>query len=75
MESKKSRLVLSLLSWFLGGLGVDRFYGGRIGLGVGKLLTFGGFGIWALIDFILAVCGKQKDAEGKEISNWHPEGK
>lgn len=43
-------LVLSLL---FGSFGIDRFYIGNIGLGVGKLLTLGGLGIWALIDWFL----------------------
>lgn len=68
--SPKSRLVLTLLAFFLGYLGVDRFYGGRILLGILKLLTFGLCGLWTLIDFILAVCGVQKDENGRNISNW-----
>ncbi|WP_408954340.1 TM2 domain-containing protein [Mycoplasma bradburyae] len=55
---------------FLGGLGVDRFYAGRIGLGIAKLLTAGGLGIWAMIDFVLAICGKMKDENGQLISDW-----
>lgn len=43
-------LVLSLLT---GNLGVDRFYIGDTGLGIGKLLTCGGLGIWVLIDWFL----------------------
>jgi TM2 domain-containing membrane protein YozV len=56
-----------LLSFFLGGLGVDRFYLGYTGLGIAKLLTLGGCGVWALIDFILIVMGKLKDVDGQDL--------
>ncbi len=54
----KSYVTAVLLSWFLGGIGVDRFYLGYTGLGVVKLLTLGGCGIWSLIDVILILTGK-----------------
>jgi TM2 domain-containing membrane protein YozV len=45
--------------------GADRFYLGDIGLGIVKLLTFGGCGIWALIDTILLVVGsRDRDERG-----------
>jgi TM2 domain-containing membrane protein YozV len=68
--SLKSRTVLSLLSFFLGGFGVDRFYAGRTGLGLLKLFTLGAFGVWTLIDFILAVAGLQRDNKGYLINKW-----
>ncbi|TAF56319.1 MAG: TM2 domain-containing protein [Sphingobacteriia bacterium] len=43
-------LIVSLLG---GALGIDRFIIGDTGLGIGKLLTCGGFGIWAIIDLFL----------------------
>lgn len=43
-------LIVSLLA---GTLGIDRFMIGDTGLGIGKLLTCGGFGIWAIIDLFL----------------------
>lgn len=43
-------LIVSLLA---GSLGIDRFMIGDTGLGVGKLLTCGGFGIWAIVDWFL----------------------
>jgi len=46
--------VLTLImSIIFGNLGVDRFIMGHVGLGILKLLTAGGFGIWWLIDVIL----------------------
>jgi TM2 domain-containing membrane protein YozV len=49
----KKWIVALLLSVLLGSLGVDRFYMGYIGTGILKLITFGGFGVWWLIDLIL----------------------
>ena len=69
---KKSFLVTEILSFLLGFLGVHRFYTGYIGLGVAQLLTLGGCGIWALIDFIMISCGKYKDAKGQELEEYNP---
>ena len=52
------------LSLFLGYFGADRFYLDYIGLGVLKLVSFGGLGIWYLIDLILLLFGKMRDAHG-----------
>jgi TM2 domain-containing membrane protein YozV len=57
-------LTTLLLSIFLGSLGVDRFYTGHTLLGVVKLITCGGVGIWWLIDVILIATGSYKDADG-----------
>jgi TM2 domain-containing membrane protein YozV len=64
---KKDWMTALLLSIFLGGLGVDRFYLGYTGLGILKLLTCAGLGIWGLIDIILIATGKMKDAQGNEL--------
>ena len=53
----------------LGGLGIHSFYVGKNAVGVVQLITLGGCGIWALIDFIMIVCGSYRDAEGKLITN------
>lgn len=63
--SEKSRSTAFLLSYLLGYLGADRFYLGQTGLGVLKLLSCGGLGIWYLIDLILNALGELKDSEGK----------
>ncbi|OHD14691.1 MAG: hypothetical protein A2086_16785 [Spirochaetes bacterium GWD1_27_9] len=56
--------VCLILAILLGTLGVDKFYMGKIGLGIAKLLTCGGMGIWAIIDIILiATKYKYKDVE------------
>ena len=68
--SSKNRLVALLLCLFLGGLGIHRFYAGKIGTGIIWLITGGLFGIGALIDLILIICGKFKDKSGALIEKW-----
>ena len=63
----KSFSTAILLSLFLGYLGIDRFYLGYTGLGVAKLLTFGGCGIWSLIDLILIAMRKVPAADGTPL--------
>ena len=50
MDKKLVAHITMILSWALGFLGADRFYQGQAGLGVLKLITFGGALIWWLID-------------------------
>ncbi len=68
--SSKSRLAVTLFAFFLGELGIHRFYLGKIGTAILMILTVGGLGIWCLVDFIMAVAGVMKDKEGKPIKNW-----
>jgi hypothetical protein len=68
-KSDKDFVVTVLLCFFLGFLGVHRFYAGKIGTGILMLFTFGGFGIWALIDFIIIVLGNFTDSDGLRITN------
>lgn len=66
-ESDKNWNVAVCLSLFLGYLGVDRFYLGCIGLGILKLVTFGGMGIWWLVDLVLLLTGSLSDGDGRKL--------
>ena len=70
LPSDKSRTVAAVLCWFLGVIGVHRFYVGKTGSGIGMVLTLGGLGIWTLIDFIMIVVGKFTDKNGGVLENW-----
>ncbi len=76
--SPKSRLVATLLVFFVGMLGIHRFYVGKIATGVTQLiLTITVIGmivtsIWVFIDFIRIVAGVFRDKQGLLISEWDP---
>lgn len=67
-QPNKDFMTTVLLSLLLGGFGADRFYLGKIGTGLLKLISFGGFGIWYFIDIILILSGSTKDKAGNPLS-------
>ena len=60
-------VVLSVITPIAGIFGIDRMYTGRVWLGILKLITFGGLGIWAIVDFILIASGKARDGSGNPL--------
>lgn len=66
MEQKSWTTAL-LLSFFLGGLGIDRLYLGYKNWWL-KLITLGGLGIWSLYDFIMIVMNKMPDGQGQPLA-------
>jgi hypothetical protein len=66
-SGEKDWMVALIFSILLGWLGVDRFYLGYVGLGILKLVTFGGCGIWWLVDIILIAMNKLPDAQGNPL--------
>jgi TM2 domain-containing membrane protein YozV len=69
MQSDKNWLATLLLCLFLGGIGVHRFYVGKVGTGILQLITLGGCGIWTLIDLIMIITGSFTDKNGNKITN------
>jgi len=66
--SDKDYMTALLLSIFLGGIGIDRFYLGYTGLGIAKLLTLGGCGVWSLIDLILIAMRNIPDSNNRPLA-------
>lgn len=60
-------LAVFFLSFMWGMFGVDRFYLGKIGTGLLKLLTFGGLGIWVVVDLALIMSGSMRDKHGRRM--------
>jgi hypothetical protein len=68
-SSDKSWGVAFSLSVFLGPFGADRFYLGYGVLGLLKLVTLGGFGLWWLLDVVLLLVNKLRDSEGSILES------
>ncbi|MDN5688219.1 MAG: NINE protein [Brachybacterium sp.] len=69
-SAQKDFVVAWLLALFLGVFGADRFYRGFVGLGILKLLTCGGAGIWALVDLLIIIFTGGKDSKGRPLANY-----
>ena len=64
----KSKLTAILLCFFLGNLGIHRFYLGYTLIGIIQLLTFGGFLIWVIVDLMRLIIGSLKDSEDIDLA-------
>lgn len=69
VDPNKQRHFLAafFLSYIFGVFGIDRFYLGKIWTGILKLLTFGGLGVWALIDLNIIIAGGMRDKQGNKL--------
>ena len=68
--SDKKRLLTTILSLGFGIFGAHRFYVGKTGTAKAMLFTFGGLGIWYVIDAVIVLFGEFKDGEGKKVRVW-----
>lgn len=68
-EASRQRHFLAVFFFSLmwGSFGVDRFYLGKVGTGILKLVTFGGFGIWTIVDIVLIMSGAMRDKSGQAM--------
>ena len=69
VTKQKEFMTAAMLSFTLGWLGVDRFYMGYKGLGILKMITLGGFGVWYWVDLVLIYVGVLKDKQGRPLAH------
>lgn len=67
-SASRNYFIALALSIIVGEFGIDRFYMGKIGTGILKLVTLGGFGIWWIIDIVLIASGEARDVNGKLLT-------
>lgn len=70
LVSDKNRLLAALLAFFFGVFGAHRFYVGKVPTAILQLLTIGGLGVWAFIDFLIILFGEFTDSNGDKIVDW-----
>lgn len=68
---QRSFSITLLLCFLFGGLGVHRFYTGYTLIGILQLITFGGLGIWYLIDNMSLILNKFRDSKGQELKGYN----
>ncbi|MCL2849076.1 MAG: TM2 domain-containing protein [Micrococcales bacterium] len=69
-RSTRSFVATWLLAWAFGTIGLDRFYLGKAGTGLLKLVTLGGLGLWTLVDLVIVLCGAQHDKDGLPLAGY-----
>lgn len=65
--SDKKMVVAALLCFFIGFFGVHRFYVGKVITGILMIFTFGGVGIWVIVDLIMIITGSFKDKQDRKL--------
>jgi|TARA_B110000211_G_C13965652_1_gene502632 TM2 domain-containing membrane protein YozV len=65
--SDKKMVVAALLCFFLGFIGIHRFYVGKVITGILMIFTFGGVGIWVIVDLIMIITGSFKDKQDRKL--------